>query len=51
MDTEGDDMPKPNTTTPGLFNQKTKPDVITPAVKEFLEDKDRPDFGIGFYDQ
>ena len=51
MDTEGDDMPAPNTSTPGLFGQKTKPDVITPAVKEFLEDKDRPDFGIGFYDQ
>ena len=51
VDTEGDDMPEPNTSTPGLFNQKTKPDVITPAVKEFLEDKDRPDFGIGFYDQ
>ena len=51
MDTEGDNMPPPNTSTPGLFGQKTKPDVITPAVKEFLEDKDRPDFGIGFYDQ
>ncbi len=52
VDTEGDDMPDPNTsTTPGLFGQKTKPDVITPAVKEFLEDKDRPEFGMGFYDQ
>ena len=51
VDTEGENMPEPNTSTPGLFNQKTKPDVITPAVKEFLEDKDRPDFGIGFYDQ
>ena len=51
VDTEGDDMPEPNTTTPGLFNQKTKPDIVTPAVKEFLEDKDRPDFGMGFYDQ
>jgi hypothetical protein len=50
VDTEGDTMPAPNT-NPGLFGQKTKPDVITPAVKEFLEDKDRPDFGIGFYDQ
>ena len=51
VDTEGDNMPEPNTTTPGLFNQKTKPDIVTPAVKEFLEDKDRPDFGMGFYDQ
>ena len=51
VDTEGDDMPEPNTSTPGLFGQKTKPDIVTPAVKEFLEDKDRPDFGIGFYDQ
>ena len=51
VDTEGDDMPDPNTsTTPGLFGQKTKPDVITPSVKEFLEDKDRPEFGMGFYD-
>jgi len=51
VDTEGEAMPAPNTSTPGLFGQKTKPDVITPAVKEFLEDKDRPDFGMGFYDQ
>ena len=52
VDTEGDAMPNPNTsTTPGLFGQKTKPDIVTPAVKEFLEDKDRPDFGMGFYDQ
>jgi len=54
-DTEGDDMPAPNTITPGLFGQKTKPDVVTPAVKEavkeFLEDKNRPEFGMGFYDQ
>jgi hypothetical protein len=50
VDKEGDDMPAPNNNA-GLFGQKTKPDVITPAVKEFLEDKDRPDFGIGFYDQ
>jgi hypothetical protein len=51
VDTEGDDMPEPKIKNPGLFGQDTKPDVITPAVKEFLEDKDRPDFGIGFYDQ
>ena len=51
VDTEGEDMPEPKIKNPGLFGQKTKPDVITPAVKEFLEDKDRPDFGIGFYDQ
>ena len=50
-DTEGDAMPTPDTTTPGLFGQKTKPDVVTPAVKEFLEDKNRPEFGMGFYDQ
>ena len=50
-DTEGDAMPAPNTTTPGLFGQETKPDVVTPAVKEFLEDKNRPEFGMGFYDQ
>ena len=57
IDTSGEDMPAPNT-NPGLFGQKTKPDIITPKikegigeVKEFLEDKDRPDFGIGFYDQ
>jgi len=55
MDTEGEAMPEPNTGTPGLFGQKTKPDVVTPAVKEaveeFLEDKNRPEFGMGFYDQ
>ena len=55
VDTEGDAMPAPDTTTPGLFGQKTKPDVVTPAVKEavkeFLEDKNRPEFGMGFYDQ
>jgi hypothetical protein len=58
VDTEGDDMPEPNTTTPGLFGQKTKPDIVTPKikegigeVKEFLEDKNRPEFGMGFYDQ
>jgi len=50
MDPTGEDMPDPNKPTAGLFGQKTKPDVITPAVKEFLKDKDRSDFGIGFYD-
>ena len=49
MDMTGEDMPDPNV-TPGLFGQKTKPDVVTPAIKEFVEDKDRPDFGIGFYE-
>ena len=38
VDTEGDDMPEPNTTTPGLFNQKTKPDIITPKIKELGEE-------------
>ena len=50
MDPTGEDMPDPNKPTAGLFGQKTKPNVITPAVKEFLKDKDRSDFGIGFYD-
>ena len=49
IDTTGDDMPAPNR-TPGLFGQETKPDVITPAIKEFVSDKDRPDFGMDFYD-
>ena len=31
-------MPEPNTTTPGLFNQKTKPDIITPKIKELGEE-------------
>ena len=38
VDTEGDDMPEPNTTTPGLFNQKTKPHIITPKIKELGEE-------------
>jgi|TARA_R100000008_G_scaffold74349_1_gene53128 hypothetical protein len=49
IDTIGDDMPDPDR-TPGLFGQKTKPNVITPAIKEFISDKDRPDFGMDFYD-
>ena len=38
VDTEGDDMPEPNTSTPGLFNQKTKPNIITPKIKELGEE-------------
>jgi len=38
MDTEGDAMPEPNTGTPGLFGQKTKPDIITPKIKELGEE-------------
>ena len=38
IDTEGNNMPEPNTTTPGLFNQKTKPDIITPKIKELGEE-------------
>ena len=50
-------MPDPDKPTAGLFGQKTKPDIVTPKikegigeVKEFLEDKNRPDFGIDFYE-
>ena len=38
IDTSGDDMPAPNTSTPGLFGQKTKPDIITPKIKELGEE-------------
>ena len=38
VDTEGETMPAPNTSTPGLFNQKTKPDIITPKIKELGEE-------------
>ena len=48
MDTEGDAMPEPNTGTPGLFGQKTKPEK---SLKEVLDVEDKPDFGMGFYDQ
>ena len=37
IDTSGDAMPPPNT-TPGLFGQKTKPDIITPKIKELGEE-------------
>jgi len=37
IDPTGEDMPDPNT-TPGLFGQKTKPDVITPKIKELGEE-------------
>ena len=38
VDTEGEAMPAPNTSTPGLFGQKTKPDIITPKIKELGEE-------------
>ena len=38
IDTTGETMPDPNTTTPGLFGQKTKPDIITPKIKELGEE-------------
>ena len=57
IDDVGEDMPDPDKPTAGLFGQKTKPDIVTPKikegigeVKEFLEDKNRPDFGIDFYE-
>ena len=37
IDPTGEAMPDPNT-TPGLFGQKTKPDVITPKIKELGEE-------------
>jgi hypothetical protein len=48
VDTEGEDMPEPDTGTPGLFGQKTKPEK---SLKEVLDVEDKPDFGMGFYDQ
>ena len=38
VDTEGDDMPEPKIKNPGLFGQKTKPDIITPKIKELGEE-------------
>jgi len=38
VDTEGDAMPAPDTGTAGLFGQKTKPDIITPKIKELGEE-------------
>ena len=38
IDTTGETMPDPNKTTPGLFGQKTKPDIITPKIKELGEE-------------
>ena len=38
VDKEGEAMPAPNTSTPGLFGQKTKPDIITPKIKELGEE-------------
>ena len=38
IDTTGEDMPAPDTGTAGLFGQKTKPDIITPKIKELGEE-------------
>ena len=38
VDTEGEAMPAPDTGTAGLFGQKTKPDIITPKIKELGEE-------------
>ena len=47
VDTEGDDMPKPNTsTTPGLFGQKTKPGK---PLKEIIPDLRDSEFDESFY--
>ena len=37
IDTTGDDMPAPNR-TPGLFGQKTKPNIIGPAIERLGEE-------------
>ena len=38
IDDTGEDMPDPNKPTAGLFGQKTKPDIVTPAIKELGEE-------------
>ena len=38
IDTSGENMPAPNKAKPGLFNQETKPDIITPKIKELGEE-------------
>ena len=45
-DTEGDAMLAPNTTTPGLFGQETKPGK---PLKEILPDFTEPGFNEDFY--
>ena len=47
IDTTGQDLPDPDR-TPGLFGQPTKPEK---SLKEVLDVEDKPDFGMGFYDQ
>ena len=37
IDTTGDDMPAPNR-TPGLFGQKTKPNIVGPAIERLGEE-------------
>jgi len=46
VDTEGEAMPEPNTTTPGLFNQKTKPGK---SLKEIIPDLRDSEFDESFY--
>ena len=49
IDTSGDDMPDPNTsTTPGLFGQKTKPGK---PLKEIIPDLRDSEFDESFYQQ
>ena len=48
VDTEGETMPEPKIKNPGLFGQETKPER---SLKEVLNVEDKPDFGMGFYDQ
>ena len=38
IDDVGEDMPDPDKPTAGLFGQKTKPDVVTPKIKELGEE-------------
>ena len=38
IDTTGDDMPAPDTKTPGLFGQETKPNIIGPAIERLGEE-------------
>ena len=38
IDTTGEAMPDPNTSTPGLFGQKTKPNIIGPAIERLGEE-------------
>ena len=46
IDTSGDDMPSPNTKTPGLFGQETKPGK---PLKEIIPDLRDSEFDESFY--